>query len=137
MDSDLGCQQMAVKKFCQIGVKKVEKNSLPKPILKLKKRKEFILLRKNGLCKKSKFFIINYQNTTDFQKFVGLTVSKKVGGAVVRNYIKRLLRSIVTNNIKNIPNGLVFEIIPKKGVEKTSYHLLEKDLVDTLKKLKI
>lgn len=137
MASGLECLPTEEKKFFQIGVKKVERNFLPKPILKLKKRAEFISVRKNGSCKKSKFFIINFQHVPNSENFLGITVSKKVGNAVKRNYLKRIIRSIIRNNINLIPNGILFEVIPKKGAEKGSYHLLEKDLVGTLTTLKI
>ena len=137
MASGLECLPTEEKKFFQIGVKKVERNFLRKPILKLKKRAEFISVRKNGSCKKSKFFIINFQRVPDSKNFFGITVSKKVGNAVKRNYLKRIIRSIIRNNINLIPNGILFEVIPKKGAEKSSYHLLERDLVGTLTTLKI
>ena len=137
MASGLECLLTEEKKFFQIGVKKVERSFLHKPILKLKKRVEFISVRNNGSCKKSKFFIINFQHIPNSENFLGITVSKKVGKAVTRNYLKRIVRSIIRNNINLVPNGILFEVIPKKGAEKSSYHLLERDLVDTLTTLKI
>ena len=137
MASDLGCQPMEEKKFFRIDAKKVEKSSLRKSVFKLKKRAEFMSVRKNGISNRSKFFIINFQYIPNSENFLGITVSKKVGKAVIRNYLKRIIRSIIRKNINLIPNGLLFEIFPKKGAEKTSYHLLEKDLVDTLTTLKI
>ena len=137
MASDLGCQPMEEKKFFRIDAKKVEKSSLRKSVFKLKKRAEFMSVRKNGISNRSKFFIINFQYIPNSENFLGITVSKKVGKAVIRNYLKRIIRSIIRKNINLIPNGLLFEIIPKKGAEKTSYHLLERDLVDTLTTLKI
>lgn len=137
MASDLECLQMEGKKFFLTDDKKVERNFLRRSVLKLKKRAEFISIRKNGRFQKSKFFIVNYQYIENSENFLGITVSKKIGKAVIRNYLKRIVRSIVRNNIDLIPKGLLFEIIPKKGVEKTSYHLLERDLVDTLTRLKV
>ena len=137
MASDLGCQPMEEKKFFRIDAKKVEKSSLRKSVFKLKKRAEFMSVRKNGISNRSKFFIINFQYIPNSENFLGITVSKKVGKAVIRNYLKRIIRSIIRKNINLIPNGLLFEIIPKKGAEKTSYHLLERDLVDTLTTLKV
>ena len=52
------------------------------------------------------------------QNFLGITVSKKIGKAVTRNYLKRIVRSIIRNNINLIPKGILFEVIPKKGAEK-------------------
>ena len=137
MASGLECLPMEEKKFFPIDDKKVERNVLRKPFLKLKKRVEFISVRKNGDSKKSKFFIINFQHVPNSENFLGITVSKKIGKAVTRNYLKRIVRSIVRNNINLIPKGILFEVIPKKGAEKSSYHLLERDLVDTLATLKV
>ena len=137
MASGLECLPTEEKKFFPIDDKKVERNFLRKPFLKLKKRVEFISVRKNGDSKKSKFFIINFQHVPNSENFLGITVSKKVGNAVKRNYLKRIIRSIIRNNINLIPNGILFEVIPKKGAEKSSYHLLERDLVDTLTTLKV
>jgi len=137
MASGLECPLMEEKKFCQTGDKKEERSFLRKSFLKLKKRAEFLSVRKNGSCLKSKFFIINFQHIPSSEIFLGITVSKKIGKAVIRNYLKRIVRSIVRNNINLLQNGLLFEIIPKKGAEKTSYRLLERDLVDTLTTLKI
>ena len=137
MASDLECLPTEEKKFFQIGVKKVERSFLRKPIRKLKKRAEFISVRKNGSSKKSRFFIINFQYVPNSENLLGITVSKKIGKAVTRNYLKRIVRSIIRNNINLIPKGILFEVIPKKGAEKSSYHLLERDLVDTLTTLKI
>ncbi len=137
MASDLECLQMEEKKFFPTDDKKVERSFLRRSFLKLKKRAEFISIRKNGRFQKSKFFIVNYQYMENSENFLGITVSKKIGKAVIRNYLKRVVRSIVRNNIDLIPYGLLFEIIPKKGTEKTSYSLLERDLVDTLTRLKV
>ena len=137
MASDRECLLMEEKKSFQTDDRKEERSFLHKSFLKLKKRTEFLSVRKNGGYQKSKFFILNFQYIENSQNFLGITVSKKIGNAVTRNYLKRIVRSIVRNNIDLIPKGLLFEIIPKKGVEKTSYHLLERDLVDTLTRLKI
>jgi len=137
MASDLECLQMEEKKFFPTDDKKVERSFLRRSVLKLKKRAEFISIRKNGRFQKSKFFIVNYQYMENSENFLGITVSKKIGKAVIRNYLKRVVRSIVRNNIDLIPYGLLFEIIPTKGTEKTSYSLLERDLVDTLTRLKV
>ena len=137
MASGLECLPTEERKFFQIGVKKVERSFLRKPILKLKKRAEFISVRKNGSSKKSRFFIINFQHVPNSENFLGITVSKKIGKAVIRNYLKRIVGSIIRDNINQIPKGILFEVIPKKGAEKSSYNLLERDLVDTLSNLKI
>ena len=66
MASDLECLQMEEKKFFPTDDKKVERSFLRRSVLKLKKRAEFISIRKNGRFQKSKFFIgeIRDRNTT-------------------------------------------------------------------------
>ena len=78
MASGLECLPTEEKKFFQIGVKKGERSFLRKTILKLKKRAEFISVRKNGSSKKSRFFIINFQYVPNSENLLGITVSKKL-----------------------------------------------------------
>lgn len=47
---------------------------------------------------------------------VGLSVSKKQGGAVVRNHIKRRLREAFRLSQHDFPPGLDLILIPKQGV---------------------
>ena len=63
-------------------------------------------------------------------------MSRKIGNAVKRNYLKRIIRSIVANNLNSMPKNTKLEIIPKKQIEK-NYSELEKDFLDTVKNLVI
>ena len=94
----------------------------------LKKRSEFIFIRNAGASKQGNYFILNYY-ITDFEEIkFGLTVSKKMGNAVKRNYIKRVLRSLIKKNFNLIPKKINFEIIPKKKIESVKFLELERDL---------
>jgi len=44
---------------------------------------------------------------------LGLSVSRKVGGAVVRNRWKRVLREAFRLNVERLPAGLDFVIVPR------------------------
>ena len=101
------------KKYSSEEDKKVEKLYLPDKSNRLKKRSEFISLRSKCTTLHGKFVIINIHKSSNFTKY-GLTVSKKIGNAVKRNYLKRIFRSIIRNNWKSIKNSISFEIIPKK-----------------------
>ena len=137
MVSDLECPRQVANKSWTDDVKKEEKLSLPESFIKLKKRTEFLFIRKTGSSIKTKFFIINYIHTKENQIKFGITISKKFGKAVTRNYVKRVIRSILSKNFNKCIRRMSFEVIPKKNVEKIKYRQLEDDLISNLKNLVI
>ena len=115
MASDLECLQMEEKKFFPTDDKKVERSFLRRSVLKLKKRAEFISIRKNGRFQKSKFFIVNYQYMENSENFLGITVSKKLGKAVIRNYLTGSLKEYTK---KKLNKSRLFDLIEKGFREK-------------------
>ena len=130
---DPECQHQVEKKYSSEEDKKAEKLYLPDKSNRLKKRSEFISLRNNCTTLHGKFVIINIHKSSNPTKY-GLTVSKKIGNAVKRNYLKRIFRSIIRNNWKSIKNSISFEIIPKKKILNYSFNEIEKDIRETLNK---
>ncbi|MFL2660734.1 MAG: ribonuclease P protein component [Alphaproteobacteria bacterium] len=110
---------------------------MPNSLTKLKKRSEFLFIRNEGSCIKTKFFIINYFHTEENKIKFGITISRKFGNSVCRNYVKRVIRSILAQNFNKYFTRIIFEIIPKKNIEKIKYQELENDLISNLKNLVI
>ena len=133
MDSDPECLHQVEKKYSSEEDKKVEKLYLPDKSNRLKKRSEFISLRNKCITLHGKLVIINIDNNANSKKF-GLTVSKKIGNAVKRNYLKRIFRSIIRKNWKCIKESISFEIIPKKKILNHSFTEIEKDIKQILNK---
>ena len=125
------------KKSLQGEGKKEEKNSLPKKFTSLKKRKDFLFLRKSGKSVKGKYLIINFSKCNKPEIQIGFTVSKKIGNAVTRNYVKRILRSIVRNNLNQLTEHFKLEIIPKKKIEGIKFLELEQDFSKLIENLEI
>ncbi|MDR2502807.1 MAG: ribonuclease P protein component [Deltaproteobacteria bacterium] len=65
---------------------------------------------------------------------LGLSVSRKIGGATRRNRVKRLLREFFRLNQAHLPSGLDMVAVPKKGLDplRLSYGLVEQELFPLL-----
>ncbi len=133
MDLDPECLHQVEKEYSSEEDKKVEKLYLPNKSNRLKKRSEFISLRNKCVTFHGKFVIVNIEKNSNYTKY-GLTVSKKIGNAIKRNYLKRIFRSIIRNNWKTIKNSISFEIIPKKKILNYSFAEIEKDIKEILNK---
>ena len=67
---------------------------------------------------------------------VGISVSKKLGNAVMRNKIKRRIRHVLLTHQVELA-ALDFVVISRKGVEILTYQELEQNLLHVLKIAKI
>jgi ribonuclease P protein component len=65
----------------------------------------------------------------------GISVKKALGGAVVRNRIRRRIREILRRNRTYIPMGWDIVIHPRASVAKAPFALLEAELVRLLRGL--
>lgn len=128
---------MVEEKLFQAEGKKEEKKFQPKKFVALKKRNEFLFIRNNGQNTRSRYFIINFYFTGNLETKVGLTVSKKIGNSVKRNYVKRILRCILIDKENKLPKGFDFEVIPMKHIENSKYLDLKFDLINLLKNIQI
>jgi len=56
---------------------------------------------------------------------LGLSVSRKVGGAVVRNRWKRLIREAFRLSRERLPKGVDLVVIPRQGVDPSLADLIQ------------
>jgi len=94
---------------------------LPK-INRLRKKKDFERLFKKGKSFKKGFLVLKFtQNNLNEHRF-GFIISQKVSKkATLRNKIKRRLRVVTRQNIKNIKKGVDVVLIALSGLEKKDF----------------
>ncbi|WP_172355912.1 ribonuclease P protein component [Lactococcus insecticola] len=107
-----------------------------KKALRIKKTTDFdkIFLARNSAANK-KFVIYQVPSETNHFR-VAVSVSKKLGNAVVRNRVKRLVRHAVMA-ISDDLSTTDFVIVCRKGVEELSFEEVQKNLTHALKVSKI
>lgn len=99
---------------------------------RVKRAKDFdqIFRAKNSFANRK--FVV-YTLKVDQPHFrVGLSVSKKLGHAVVRNRVKRLIRHAVAEFAPHLKK-VDFIVIARKGVEELTFEEVKKNLKHVLK----
>ncbi len=82
-----------------------------------------------------KDYIIYVERTNSLRYHFGISVSKKLGNAVVRNRLKRQIRSIIHE--KDYQNNFNCIIILGKGIIGKNYQEMKMNLLDALGKLNL
>ena len=101
----------------------------------LKDNREFSRIIKNNKSFKYKDYIIYKESkSNDVYKF-GISVSKKIGNAVVRNKLKRQIKNIIDK--KCYENSFNCIIILRKGILKKSFNEMSEELYSAFEILKL
>ncbi|SNB47286.1 ribonuclease P protein component [Geobacter sp. DSM 9736] len=98
---------------------------------RLLKRPDFISLSAGGKKFPSSNFLVIVRKNHLGHPRVGLTVSRKVGNAVVRNRVKRLIREFFRMN-KSLFDEADHSIIAKPGASHLDFRTVSAELVKVL-----
>lgn len=99
----------------------------------IKKNYEYERIIQNIKCIKILDFIFYYEKKQQENYKFGISVGKKIGNAVVRNKIKRQIKSIIDEN--NYTNNFNCIIIVRKSILKRDYQEIKQNLNIALKKV--
>ena len=104
---------------------------------RVKKSQDFdnIIRKKQSFANRQ--FVIYYQENKLDHMRLGISVSKKLGNAVVRNRIKRLIRSVLTELKPQLQSEIDFIVIARKPVVSMNYQEVKKCMMHVLKLGKI
>jgi len=95
---------------------------------RLRARREFLLAREYGKKIHTRHFLIFVLKKAEGPTRLGITASRKVGGAVQRNRVKRLVRETFRFNSRFWPGDCDLSIIAKKGAPLLSFSQVVEEL---------
>lgn len=105
---------------------------------RLRKNEHFQAVFQRGTSAANKQFVLYSARQEGQAAFrAGISVSKKIGNAVIRNRVKRLIREAVARLEDVIPKGVDLVIIARPGVESMSLETIEQSLLHVMKRAKV
>jgi ribonuclease P protein component len=100
---------------------------------RLVRRAEFDAVYRAGKRRSSSYFTVFFRaNQLPCSRY-GFSIKKALGGAVVRNRIRRRVREIVRGHRQEIPAGWDIVIHPKSSVARAEFAALATDLLRLLR----
>ena len=101
-------------------------------IITIKENRNFMNAYRRGKKIETKLFVIYYRKNRFGVTRLGLTVSKKLGNAVVRNRTRRILREAYKNISNLLKSGYDIVIVARMGATTKKEYDVEKVLRDNL-----
>jgi ribonuclease P protein component len=98
---------------------------------RLRKSGEFLQLQRRGARNQSGHFVLyGLGSANDERSRLGITVSRRIGNAVVRNRLKRRVRECYRLKVRAmLPAGVAIVIIARKGAGELNWIALEAELL--------
>ena len=109
---------------------------LPKSSI-IRNKFEFNRVYSKGRSYVNQMMIIHLVNSDKVKGKVGFAVGKKIGNAVVRNRIKRLMREAYRISQHCINQNISMILIARKPLVEAKSYLVKKSFIDLCKKAKI
>ena len=102
---------------------------------RLLKRAQFVRLSGKGRSYRTRHFIAAVADGKEENNRIGITASKKVGNAVRRNRIKRIVRENFRHGKESLSGNRDINIIAKKGAASLPNHRINKELKELFDKI--
>ena len=104
---------------------------------RLKKRYQFNYVYRAGKTCGGKFLLLVFSHSKNKNVKIGVSVSKKVGKAVVRNRVRRLIREAIQPLLASLKVDNNIIIVAKAQIVGKSLEQISEDLKNTLQKAEL
>ncbi|WP_230127530.1 ribonuclease P protein component [Bacillus sp. CECT 9360] len=105
--------------------------------LRIKKNDEFQNVFQKGESFANRQFVVYVLEKPNQEYFrIGLSVSKKIGNAVVRNQIKRYIRQSFLELMDEVKSGQDYVVIARKPAAEMDFFQVKNSLIHVLKRSK-
>ena len=95
----------------------------------LKRNFQFRRLYRSANSKADKYLVLYYRKNHGQENHLGITVSKKVGTAVVRNRIRRLIKENYRLNEERIVQGYDLVVVARSRAANADFHQIRSSLL--------
>jgi ribonuclease P protein component len=97
--------------------------------LRLRKRWEFLAVQRQGKRRRGRYVVVIAARREEGPPRLGVTVSRKVGSAVVRNRIKRLIREAFRLQQHRLPSRLDLVVVARRMAREATLDDIQKELL--------
>ena len=105
---------------------------------RLTRSAEFVRVRQEGAAQRGSLLMLGVLNPVEQRPFrAGFVTSKRIGGAVVRNRVRRRLRDIVRRHQHRIATAVWIVVIARPAAAKATYQQLEDEWLRLAKRASI
>ena len=103
-----------------------------RPHERIRKRKDFFRIYKKGSRFRGKYFVLVYlSNELQFSR-MAVVASKKIGNAVVRNRVKRRMRTLYRTHKDKLPEAHDLVFITKRDIRNASWKEIRSECIEAL-----
>ncbi|MBQ8468174.1 MAG: ribonuclease P protein component [Clostridia bacterium] len=104
---------------------------------RLQKKYQFNYVYRVGRTVSGKLLVLYYCPSKNRNVKIGISVSHKVGGAVVRNKIKRRIREAVSKHLNNLKVNFNVVLLAKNATAESDYGSLANEIENLLSKAQL
>lgn len=117
-----------------LAARKVRLETLPSSS-RIRRRREFLSVQGSGKRRPTRHFLVLVARDASPDARLGVTVTRKIGNAVLRNRVKRSVREAFRRTRRTLPGGLALVVIARDGSPRLGAGQVAEELAPVFREL--